>query len=332
VSNPNTRARRLVLQAGVVSLMPAALLAQPRMPVVGFLNGASYRGSDFLVRAFLNGLAEGGYAEGRNVAIEYRSGDGHYDRLPGLAAELAALQVQVIMAAGTPTGLPAKAATSTIPIVFVTGSDPIQQGLVTSFSHPDGNLTGATTLAVEMGRKRLELLRAVLPHAARFGALVNPVRPNVQPLLQDLLAASRSLGIALVMANASAEPELEPAFDLLARAKVEGLVIGTDTFYNSQSQRLGELTVHYALPAVYQYREFVAAGGLVSYGGSITDAYRLAGTYVARILRGARPSELPVQQSLKAEMYINVGTARVLGLTIPEAVLVRADELIGGSR
>ena len=324
--------RRLALQALALAVAPSTLLAQPRLPVIGFLNGASYRLSEHLVRAFHEGLGEAGYVEGRNVVVEYRSGEGDYARLAGLAAELVALRVQAIMAAGTPTGLPAKAATSTIPIVFVTGSDPIQQGLVTSLSHPDGNLTGATTLAVEMGRKRIEVLRAVVPRAMRVGALVNQAGPNVQPLMQDLEAASRALGVTLVMAHASTEPELVPAFEGLAKAKVEGLVIGTDTFYNSQSQRLGELTVRYALPAVYQYREFVAAGGLMSYGGSITDAYRVAGTYVARILHGARPADLPVQQSLKAEMYINTATAKSLGIAIPESVLVRADEVIQAAR
>jgi putative tryptophan/tyrosine transport system substrate-binding protein len=298
------------------------------MPVIGFLNGASYELSAYLVRAFHQGLAETGYVEGRNVAFEYRSAEGQYDRLPALAADLVRRQVSVITATGTPTGLPAKAATTTIPIVFVTGSDPIEQGLVTSLSRPDGNLTGATTLAVELGRKRLELLRELVPKATLFGALINPTGPNLKAVSGDLEAAARALKLPIHVVHASSEHDFDAVFATLAQHRVGGVVIGTDTFFNSQSRKLAALTVRHALPAIYQYREFVATGGLMSYAGSITDAYRLAGIYTGRILKGEKPSELPIQQSTKAELFINLKTAKALGITIPQSMLVRADEVI----
>ena len=319
----------MFLAASAALLAPRLAGAQQRpMPVIGFLNGASYELSAYLVRAFHQGLNETGYLEGRNVAFDYRSAEGQYDRLPALAADLVRRNVSVIVATGTPTGLPAKAATTTIPIVFVTGSDPIEQGLVTNLSRPAGNLTGATTLAVELGRKRLELLHELVPKATLIGVLLNPKGPNLAAVSRDLQAASRAVGLPIHVLHASTEPDLDAAFAALSKLRAGALVIGTDTFFKSQSKKLAALALHHALPAVYQYREFAAAGGLMSYAGSITDAYRLVGVYTGRILKGEKPSDLPIQQSTKAELFINLTTAKALGVAIPQGILVRADELI----
>lgn len=320
--------RTFLLATGVSLTWRPAGAQQAGTPVIGFLNGASYELSRHLVQAFHQGLGEMAYVEGRNVMVEYRSADGRYDRLPSLAAELVRRKVDVIVATGTPTGLPAKAATTTIPIVFVTGSDPIEQGLVANLGRPEGNLTGATTLAVELGQKRLELLRELVPSLSVVGVLINPSGPNLKSVLRDVQAAARTLGLRTHMLHASTEPEIDKVFATLAQARVGGLVIGTDTFFNSQSNKLGALTRRHAVPAVYQYREFVAAGGLTSYAGAIGDAYRVAGVYTGRILKGEKPASLPVQQSLKAELFINVTTAKALGVTIPQSILVRADEII----
>jgi len=317
--------RKFLLATGACLAAP---LARAQQPVIGFLNGASYSLSAYLVRAFHQGLGETGYVEGRNVAIEYRSADGQYDRLPALAADLERRQVNVITATGTPTGLPAKAATTTIPIVFVTGSDPVEQGLVANLNRPGGNLTGATTLAVELGRKRLELLHELVPKATLIGALINPTGPNVETVTRDLQAAARIIGRSMHVLHASKEHDFAAVFATLVKLGAGALVIGTDTFFNSQSRKLAALTLQHALPAIYQYREFTAAGGLMSFAGSITDAYRLAGVYTGRILKGEKPSELPIQQSTKAELFINLKTAKVLGVTIPQSMLIRADEVI----
>ena len=308
--------------------LPRLARTQPSsMPVIGFLNGASYELSAHLVRALKQGLEETGYVEGRNVAFEYRSANGQYDRLPALAADLVARNVNVIAATGTPTGLPAKTATSTIPIVFVTGSDPVEQGLVASHSRPGGNLTGATTLAVELGQKRIELLNEVVPGTGVIGALLNPTGPNLASVSRDLQEAARSLGLPFQVLHASTERDFDTVFATLDRIKARALVIGTDTFFNSQSRALGMLTVRHSMPAIYQYREFAAAGGLLSYAGSITDAYRLAGGYIGRILKGEKPGDLPVQRSAKTELFITLTTAKALGIKIPQSVLARAEEL-----
>jgi putative ABC transport system substrate-binding protein len=324
----NRRDAVLALLAFGAAPRVACAQQRPAMPVIGFLNGASPDLSAHLVRAYHQGLGETGYVEGRNVAFEYRSAEGQYDRLPALAADLVRRQVSVIAATGTPTGLPAKAATTTIPIVFVTGSDPVEQGLVASLNRPGGNLTGATTLAVELGQKRLELLHELVPKATLIGVLVNPTGPNLDAVLRDLRAAARTLGVPIHVLHASTEGDLEVVFAALVQLRAGALVIGTDTFFNSQSKRLAALALRHGVPAVYQYREFVAAGGMMSYAGSITDAYRVAGVYTGRILKGAKPSDLPVQQSTKAELFVNLKTAKALGITIPPSILVRAEEVI----
>ena len=321
--------RAFIALAGAAAAWPLTARAQqPAMPVIGFLNGASYDLSAYLVRAFHQGLGETGYAEGRNVDIEYRSAEGQYNRLPALAADLVRQQVNVITATGTPTGLPAKAATTTIPIVFVTGSDPVDQGLVGSLNRPGGNLTGATTLAVQLGQKRLELLNELVPKATLIGVLVNPTGPNLKSVSRDLQEAARIMGLPIHVLHASTEADLDTVFATLVQLRAGGLVIGTDTFFNSQSGKLAALALSHAVPAIYQYREFAAAGGLMSYAGSITDAYRVAGVYTGRILKGEKPADLPVQQSTKAELFINLKTAKSLGLTVPSTLLARADEVI----
>ena len=297
------------------------------LPLVGFLNGASAALSGSYVQPFRQGLTETGFVEGQNVGIEFRWANGRYDHLQALAADLVSRDVAVIAATSTPAGLPAKAATRTIPIVFVTGSDPIEQGLVRSLSRPEGNVTGITTLAVELGRKRIELMREVA-RSGQIGALINPTGPNVDSVSRDLEGAARSLGQRIQVLRASTEADIETAFHRFAELRTDAVVIGTDTFFNSQSPKLAALALHHRLPAIYQYREFVVAGGLMSYAGSITDAYRLAGVYTGRILRGEKPADLPVQQSSKAELFINLKTASALGLTIPPSLLARADEVI----
>lgn len=321
------RRRTFLSLAGGAAAWPLAANSQA-LPVIGFLNGASYQLSAYLVDAFRQGLREAGYIEDRNVSIEYRSADGQYDRLPALAADLVRRQVNVIAAAGTPTGLPAKAATSKIPIVFVTGSDPVEQGLVTSLNHPEGNVTGATTLAVQLGQKRLELLHELVPATTLTAILLNPTGPSFASVSRDLQSAGRKLGLPLHVLLASTAPELERVFASMAELHINALVIGTDTFFNSQSELLATLALRYLVPAMYQYREFAAAGGLVSYSGSITDAYHVAGVYTGRILKGEKPADLPVQQASKIELFFNLKTAKTLGLNVPLSLLGRADEVI----
>jgi putative ABC transport system substrate-binding protein len=319
----------ITLLGGAAVAWPLAARAQQgAMPVIGFLNGASYDLSAFLVQAFHRGLGETGFIEGRNVAVEYRSAEGQYNRLPALAADLVRRNVNVIAATGTPTGLPAKAATSTISIVFVTGSDPVEQGLVPSLDRPGGNLTGATTLAVELGQKRMEFLHEMVHGTTLTAVLVNQKGPNLASVLRDLEGAARTLNLPIQVFHASNDSELDTAFSSIVSAGAGALVIGTDTFFNSKSALLAELAIRHKLPAVYQYREFVAAGGLMSYAGSITDAYRVAGVYTGRILKGEKPANLPVQQSTKAELFINLKSANALGLTVPPTLLARADEVI----
>jgi len=313
--------------AAVAWLLPARA-QQPAMPVIGFLNGASPGPYAPMVAAFRQGLKEAGYVEGQNVAIEYRWADAQYDRVPTMAAELIGRQVTVIVA-NTPGAQVVKAATTTIPIVFTTGSDPMQIGLVASLGRPGGNVTGVTTLNVEVGPKRLELAHDLAPTATTIAVLVNPTNRNTETELRDLEAAATALGLRLHILRASTERDLDEVFATLSRLRAGVLVIsGADTFLISRSEQIAALSVHHAVPTIFQFREFAAAGGLLSYGGSITDTYRQAGIYAGRILKGEKPADLPVQQGVKVELIVNLKTARALGVAVPTALLVRADEVI----
>jgi putative tryptophan/tyrosine transport system substrate-binding protein len=317
----------ITLVGGAAAWPVAARSQQPAMPVIGFLNAASPDLYAHLVRAFSQGLSEAGYIDGRNVVIEYRWAESHYDRLPALAAELVRRQVTVI-AANSAAAVAAKAATTTIPIVFDTGFDPVQLGLVASLSRPGGNLTGVSNLNVELGPKRLELVRELVPAATVIALLINPTNPNAENLLRDHQAAARTFGIQLHVLRASNESEIDVIFSTLGQLGAEALGIGADTFFISRSKQLAALALRHALPAIFQYPEFAAAGGLMSYGGSLTDAYRQVGVYTGRILKGEKPADLPVQQSTKAELIINLKTAKALGLSVPPTLLARADEVI----
>jgi putative ABC transport system substrate-binding protein len=271
-----------------------------------------------------------GSIEAGMVTIEYRWANDQLDRLAALAADLAHSQVAVIaVLGGLPPSLAAQAATTSIPIVFATSADPVKAGLVASLSRPGGNLTGATTLNVELGPKRLELLHAAVPTATSFALLVNPSNPLfAETLSKDVRAASQTFGLQIQILQARTDPDLETAFTAVVQTGIGGLVIGPDTFFTTRSERLAELAMRHAVPTIYQYRQFAAAGGLMSYGGSISDQYRIAGNYTGRILNGEKPADLPVQQSIKVELFINIKTAGALGLTIPAELLGRADEVI----
>jgi ABC-type uncharacterized transport system substrate-binding protein len=302
---------------------------QPAMPVVGLLGATTAHGYAAQLAAFRQGLSEAGFVEGRNVAIEYRWADDQYDRLPALAADLARRQVAVIATlGGNAASVAAKAATTTIPVVFHGSVDPVEAGLVASLNRPAGNLTGVVTLNMDTGQKRLELIHELLPAATTIGLLLNPTNAVAEIQSKDLQAAARTLGLQLRIANASTERDFDAAFATLSQGQVGGLVIGTDGFLVSQSEQLAALTVRYALPTIFQYRAFVTAGGLMSYGGSVTDSYRLSGVYTGRILKGEKPADLPVQQATKVELIINLKTARTLGITFPITLLGRADEVI----
>ena len=318
----------LATLGGAAAAWPLAARAQQAaMPVIGFLNSASADAYARFTAAFHQGLAETGFVVGQNVAIEYRWADGYYERLPALAAELVRLGVAVIAVSG-PAAPPAKAATTTIPIVFTAGYDPIELGLITSLSRPGGNLTGVSILNVELGPKRLELLHEVVPTAAIVALIINPANPNAGSQTRELQGAAAALGLKLHVLHASSDRELTAAFATLRELRAGALLIGADPFFNSQSQLLATLAGRHAIPAIYQYREFAAAGGLMSYGGSLTDSYRQAGVYTGRILAGAKPGELPVQQSTKVELIINLKTAKALGITFPLPLIGRADEVI----
>ena len=321
----------ITLIGGAAVAWPVVARAQQSaMPVIGFLSSASPDLYAVRLRAFRQGLKESGYVEGQNVAIEYRWAEGQNNRLPILAAELVHRQVDVIVAAGgTPAALAAKKATATIPIVFAIGGDPVKMGLVASLNRPGGNLTGIAALNVEVGPKRLELLHEVVPTATIIALLVNPTSPTLAEIQsRELKAAARTFGLELHVLNASSDRDFDTVFATVAKLRAGALVIGPDTLFTSRSQQLAKLTIDHAVPAIYEFREFTAAGGLMSYGTDEIEYYRLVGTYTGKILKGEKPAELPVVQSTKIELIINLKTAKALGLTVPPQIVARADEVI----
>jgi len=317
------------LLGGVAATWPIAALAeQPAMPVVGFLGPGSAETDTYRVTAFEQGLREAGLVVGRNVRIEYRWAQSRYDQLPALAAELVEARVAVIATSGTPAALAAKASTTTIPIVFETAADPVQIGLVTSLNRPGGNVTGITQSSDVTTPKRLELLHELLPGARAMVLLVNPAAPVLaEPQSRNVRSAAQTMGLELHVLNASTETELEAAFAKLLELQASGLVIAGDAFFTSRSKKLAALAAQYKVPAVYQWREFAASGGLMSYGSNVTETHRLVGIYTARILKGDKPADLPVQQATNVELYINLKTAKALGISVPLPLSGRADEL-----
>ena len=324
------RRKSLATLGGAAAALPLAGRAQQAaMPVVGFLNSSSPDGYAHFVAAFRQGLKETGYAEGQNVAIEYRWAEGRIERLPALTADLVQRRVAVIAATTVPAVLAAKTAAATVPVVFETAGDPVQLGLVASLNRPGGNITGVTNLNLEIAPKRLELLRELVPAARVVGLLINPANPTVaEPVARASQAAARTLGLNLHVLNASSEGDFEQVFASLMQLRAGGLVIGSEALFTARSRQLAALALRHAVPTVYQNREFAAAGGLVSYGGQTSDAYRLTGVYAGRILKGEKPADLPVQQVTKVELYINLKTAKALGITVPLPLSGRADELI----
>jgi putative ABC transport system substrate-binding protein len=320
----------ITLLGGTAAWPLAARAQQPKMPVVGYLDVGSATGSAHFAAAFREGLSKTGYLEGSNVAIEYRWADGQAERLAELALGLIRRQVTVLATPGsTAAALAAKAATTSIPIIFTIGADPVAAGLVSSMSRPGGNITGVATLNMEVGPKRLELLREVVPSMQIVALLANPTNPTIsEPLSRNAQEAARALGLQLHILHASNDGEIEAAFTAVRVLQVGGVVIGSDQFFNSRSAQLAALALKYSVPSVYQYRAFTAAGGLISYGASLTDAFQVGGVYVGRILNGEKPSDLPVQQSTKLDLIINLITARALGITFPLTLLARADEVI----
>jgi putative ABC transport system substrate-binding protein len=316
----------IILIGAAGASMP--LRAQQLTPVIGFLNGSSADGYAPMVAAFGQGLKEAGYVDRQNVSIEYRWANGHYDQLPELVNDLIQRRVSLIAATSTPANLVAKKATSTIPIVFTTSSDPVQLGLVESLNRPGGNATGVTQLNVEVGPKRLELARELMPNATAVALLINPKNPQTDAVLKNMQTAARSLGLQLHVLQASSEAEMEAAFVSFASLKAGILTIGTDTLFNGLTEELASLAVRYAVPTIYQYNQFTQNGGLMSYGGSIEDAYHAAGILAGRILKGDKPADLPVQQSTKVRLIVNLKAARALGITVPLSMLGRADEII----
>ena len=315
------------LASGLLAAPLAGEAQQSAMPVVGYLHFAS-PGLAPTAAVFLQGLSETGYVEGQNVAIEYRYAEGRYDRLPALATDLVRRKVNVIAAVGPPSAHAAKRATSTIPIVFAVGTDPVADGLVASLARPGANLTGISNLAVELVPKRLELLSELIPHARVIALLVNPKNAYSEPMIRDVEEGPRAKGVQLPILKAATESEIDAAFATLVTLHAGALVVGDDPFFTSRREQLVALASRHALPAIYQFREFTAAGGLLSYGSSLTDLIRQVGIYAGKILKGAKPADLPVLRATKVELVINLKTAKALGLTIPPSLLQRADQVI----
>jgi putative ABC transport system substrate-binding protein len=320
--------RQFIAFLGSAATLPVAGWAQqPALQVVGFLSAQSADDDyKYVTATFLQGLKETGY--GQNVVVEYRWAENQYDRLPALAADLVRRRLAVIVASGTPAALVAKVATTTIPIVFTTAVDPVALGLVASLNRPGSNATGIANLDAELGPKQLQLLRELIPNAATFGVLADPAFPSIQSNIADLQAAARTLGLQLVVVNARNNSDLEAAFETFSREHVGAVLVGASAFLNRRTEQLALLAARQALPAIFQFREFALAGGLMSYGSSLSYGYHQAGIYAGRILKGEKPADMPVEQPIKFELVINLKTAKALGLTIPETLLATADEVI----
>ena len=321
----------ITLLGGAAAAWPMAAQAQqqPAMPVIGYLGAESPAAFASRVRAFRQGLSETGYVEGRKVAIEFRWAEAQHNRLPALAHDLTGRPVNVIVApGGAPAALAAKSATTTIPIVFEMGADPIAMGLVGTLNRPGGNLTGVTSLNVQVTPKRLEILHEVVPTAAVIAVLLNPTSPTADSQLRNLQAAADALGVRLHILHASTERDFDAISQTLVQLRPGGLVIASDTFFATHSEQLAALTVRHAVPAIHQSRDFAIAGGLMSYAGSFMESHRQAGIQTGRILKGDKPADLPVQQVTKVELFINLKTAKTLGVTVPLPLLGRADEVI----
>jgi putative ABC transport system substrate-binding protein len=318
-----------VVASSAVTWPRAARAQQPAIPVIGYLDSRSPEAVQNRLRGFHQGLKEARYIEGENVTILYRWADDRTDRLPLLAAELVSRSVAAIFTAGIPSALAAKAATTTIPIIFVVGSDPVQIGLATSLSRPGGNLTGIDVFTAQIGAKRLEVLRDLLPHATRIGVVVNPADAGATDVqLKELDAAALAMGLQIKIHNADTRGEIDAAFEAMDRDRPDAVFAGTSTFLNGRNVQLVQLWTFHRLPTIYGLRDFVEIGGLISYGSDIIDSFRQAGRYVGRILKGAKPTELPIVKADKFELVINAQTARMLGLTVPSSLLGRADEII----
>jgi putative ABC transport system substrate-binding protein len=323
------RRREFIAVLGATALRSLAARAQqPAKPVVGFLNVGRGDTSAFLQAAFRSGLKEGGYIDGENVTVEYRWGEGHFDRLPSLAADFVHRQVTVIAATTTPGALAAKNTGTTIPIVFETAGDPIRLGLVKSLNHPGDNLTGITQLSSELISKRLGLLHELIPAAKLVGLLVDKADPRAEAQVADMNEAARGLDLQIHVVNASNEDEIDKGFANISQVGAHGLLVGTGEFLRRQAEQVVTLAARQNLPAIYQYREFAKAGGLISYGTDLIDSYRQAGIYTGRVLKGEKPGDLPVLQATKFDLVINIRTAKALSLTIPPGVLAIADEVI----
>jgi putative tryptophan/tyrosine transport system substrate-binding protein len=322
--------RRRNLVAFVVGAMmwPLAPRAQQAMPVIGFLSSASPSPYRHLVAGFLQGLKEAGYVDGQNVLIEYRWAEGQYDRLPDLVADLVGRKVNIIAALSTPAAMAAEASKTTIPIIFDTAGDPVTLGLVASLNRPGRNITGVSQLGSELVAKRLGLIHDLTPQATIIGLLVNPADPRTRTQIRDIQEAARTLGLQINILNASAETEIAPAFAKLAELRAGALIVGTGELFNSRPEQLAELAARQRIPTIYQAREFVAAGGLMSYGASRVDAFRQVGIYVGRVLKGEKAADLPVGQSTKFELVMNAKSAKSLGLTVPPGVMAIIDEVI----
>jgi len=320
----------IIFLAGAMAAWPLAARAQQKAtPVIGVLNTGSPGPSTApFIAAFRQGLSEAGYVEGQNLAIEYRWAEGHYDRLPALAADLVGRKVDLIMASSPPSALAAKSATSTIPIVFRSGADPVGDGLIASLAHPGGNLTGVSFIADELTAKRLALLSELVPRAGVIALLMNPNNATAERVIRDVQEAARTNGLQLHVLKASSEREIDSAFASLVQLHVDALVVGADPFLSTRREQLVTLASRRAVPAIYAWREFAAIGGLISYGSSLTAAFRLVGAYAGKILKGTKPADLPVEQPTKYELVINLKTAKALGITVPPTLLASADEVI----